>query len=94
MIPALLQVQRCGAIAAAVGFYDTMCSNHSERSARAAAELYMRRKVPCLDEDIAAALLAGALAGRADVRAKLLAEPCPYCAVDPSHSVICGGVPI
>ena len=54
-----------------VAFYDAVRADHSERSARVQAELYMRRKDTDLSADDAAVALADALARRAS--AKILA---------------------
>jgi len=63
MLPELLDL--------GVRFYDFMRAEHSERSARTMAEIYMRRKAPGLSADAAAVALADALARRAS--AKILA---------------------
>lgn len=53
---------------AAVAHYDDMRATHSERSARLAAEGYLRRKVHGITADDAAIFLADALAIRAQAR--------------------------
>lgn len=58
-------------LALGVAFYDHLRATHTERTARAQAELYLRRKDPDLSADAAAIALADALARRAS--AKMLA---------------------
>jgi hypothetical protein len=57
------------AVDAAMQFYDHLRahehSKHSEQGARVQAEFYLRRKMPGVDADTAAELLAEALAVRA-----------------------------
>jgi hypothetical protein len=55
-------------VEASVRFYDIMREHATERHARVQAELYMRRKVPDIDRNAAAELLADALARRATER--------------------------
>lgn len=62
---------------ATVNFYDLMRLEHTERGARALAELYLRRKVPGTDANTAAEILANALGVRAARRMAALAEPVP-----------------
>ncbi len=60
------------AVADAVRFYDHLrvyeYDPHSEQGARVQAEFYLRRKLPDLDADAAAVILAEALALRAAAR--------------------------
>ena len=62
-------VARMKPVDAAVLFYDHLRAyahgTHTERGARIQAELYLRRKMPGVDADTAAELLAEALAVRA-----------------------------
>lgn len=75
MFGAPLRTDTMNATAAAVRFYDGARVEHSERSARVMAELYLRRKCPEVDGNTAAVAIADALAVRASERiaAKALA---------------------
>jgi hypothetical protein len=63
------------AVAAAVAFYDHLRvyehDRHSEQGARVQAEFYLRRKLPDLDANAIAVILAEALALRAASRDQL-----------------------
>jgi hypothetical protein len=65
-------LQHMAALAEAIGFYDRLRTYeydpHSEQGARVQAEFYLRRKLPDLDANAAAVILAEALALRAAAR--------------------------
>jgi hypothetical protein len=53
------------ALPATIAFYDRTRQHQTERDSRLMAEWYLRRKVPGIDANTAAELLADALARRA-----------------------------